>query len=112
MFYLTANFREWRSLCHFKKYCLPAFWHLPDFLYPQAIYAAPDAKTETPVTYGWNSDALGRFFLTENGSVPQDFVALIRKYIILTRTAIFLRHPRKVSCTSPKNLIISLRTDL
>lgn len=113
MFYLTANFQRMEEFMHFKKILSASILASAlIFCIPQAIYAAPDAKTETPVTYGWNSDALGRFFLTENGSVPQDFVALIRKYIILTRTAIFLRHPRKVSCTSPKNLIISLRTDL
>lgn len=49
------------------------------FCIPQAIYAAPDAKTETPVTYGWNSDALGRFFLTENGSRATGFCSIDQK---------------------------------
>lgn len=34
MFYLTANLQGMEEFMHFKKYCLPAFWHLPDFLYP------------------------------------------------------------------------------
>ena len=49
------------------------------FCIPQAIYAAPDAKTEIPVTYGWNSDALGRFFLTENGSRATGFCSIDQK---------------------------------
>ena len=49
------------------------------FCIPQAIYAAPDAKTETPVTYGWNSDTLGRFFLTENGSRATGFCSIDQK---------------------------------
>ena len=49
------------------------------FCIPQAIYAAPDAKTETPVIYGWNSDALGRFFLTENGSRATGFCSIDQK---------------------------------
>lgn len=80
------------------------------FCIPQAIYAAPDAKTETPVTYGWNSDALGRFFLTENGSRATGFCSIDQKVYYFDPDGYLFTPPRKVSCTSHKNLIISLRT--
>lgn len=113
MFYLTANLQGMEEFMHFKKILSASILASAlIFCIPQAIYAAPDAKTETPVTYGWNSDALGRFFLTENGSRATGFCSIDQKVYYFDPDGYLLRHPRKVSCTSPKNLIISLRTDL
>ena len=67
MFYLTANFQRMEEFMHFKKILSASILASAlIFCIPQAIYAAPDAKTETPVTYGWNSDALERFILTQH----------------------------------------------
>ena len=80
MFYLTANFQRMEEFMHFKKILSASILASAlIFCIPQAIYAAPDAKTETPVTYGWNSDALGRFFLTENGSRATGFCSIDQK---------------------------------
>ena len=80
MFYLTANLQKMEEFMHFKKILSASILASAlIFCIPQAIYAAPDAKTETPVTYGWNSDALGRFFLTENGSRAKGFCSIGQK---------------------------------
>lgn len=80
MFYLTANLQRMEEFMHFKKILSASILASAlIFCIPQAIYAAPDAKTETPVTYGWNSDALGRFFLTENGSRATGFCSIDQK---------------------------------
>ena len=80
MFYLTANLQGMEEFMHFKKILSASILASAlIFCIPQAIYAAPDAKTETPVTYGWNSDALGRFFLTENGSRATGFCSIDQK---------------------------------
>ena len=64
MFYLTANLQRMEEFMHFKKILSASILASAlIFCIPQAIYAAPDAKTETPVIYGWNSDALGPLFL-------------------------------------------------
>ena len=53
MFYLTANFQRMEEFMHFKKILSASILASAlIFCIPQAIYAAPDAKTETPVTYG------------------------------------------------------------